>query len=120
MKIRQTNTLDPVVAEVPVIHNKTSLIAYHRTTALAKIPRLVRYIDNVVARSNSKIIIFAHHKIVLDAIEENVAGNDIDYIRILMEALNQAIDSDYATVFKPKNPHGRVFTLTFKRVLQHQ
>ncbi|KAH1016447.1 hypothetical protein HUJ04_007664 [Dendroctonus ponderosae] len=57
------------------------LISFFCETAKIKIPAVCLHIEKVL-KEKKKILVFAHHKIMLDAVEELLKFNNYKYIRI--------------------------------------
>ena len=53
-----------------------------RLTAAAKIPALVEYVTNLIDSKAPKTILFGHHRLTLDAMEEVCKKKKIGYIRV--------------------------------------
>ena len=60
---------------------KISIMDNYLKTGLSKIKGIVSYLKDILL-NQEKLLVFAHHKLVLDAIEKMVVKNKIDYIRI--------------------------------------
>jgi SWI/SNF-related matrix-associated actin-dependent regulator 1 of chromatin subfamily A len=56
------------------------MIAY-RLTGESKVPGITDFMDTLI-QNNCKFIVFAHHKSVMDSLEDFVVGQKIKYIRI--------------------------------------
>lgn len=54
----------------------------YKLTAEAKIEGCINYIDDLLENPQMKFIVFGHHKIMLDSIEEFAKKKKVDYIRI--------------------------------------
>ncbi|NXU47291.1 SMAL1 protein, partial [Turnix velox] len=61
---------------------KEALLVFYSRTAEAKIHSVVEYILELLERGNDKFLVFAHHKIMLDAIVAELEKKRVDYIRI--------------------------------------
>ncbi|XP_072198489.1 SWI/SNF-related matrix-associated actin-dependent regulator of chromatin subfamily A-like protein 1 [Excalfactoria chinensis] len=61
---------------------KEALLLFYNRTAEAKIHSVVEYILELLESGKDKFLVFAHHKIVLDAIVEELEKKHFDYIRI--------------------------------------
>ncbi|PKU46583.1 swi snf-related matrix-associated actin-dependent regulator of chromatin subfamily a-like protein 1 [Limosa lapponica baueri] len=61
---------------------KEALFLFYNRTAEAKIHSVVEYILELLERGNDKFLVFAHHKIMLDAIVAELEKKHIEYIRI--------------------------------------
>ncbi|NXI55575.1 SMAL1 protein, partial [Chloroceryle aenea] len=61
---------------------KEALLQFYNRTAEAKIHSVVEYILELLESGNRKFLVFAHHKIVLDAVVEELEKKHVDYIRI--------------------------------------
>ncbi|XP_055727925.1 SWI/SNF-related matrix-associated actin-dependent regulator of chromatin subfamily A-like protein 1 isoform X1 [Salvelinus fontinalis] len=65
-------------------HNKMkeALLVFFNHTAEAKIKAIMEYIMDMLECGREKFLVFAHHKLVLDAITTELGEKGIDYIRI--------------------------------------
>uniref|UniRef100_A0A8B9M648 SWI/SNF-related matrix-associated actin-dependent regulator of chromatin subfamily A-like protein 1 n=1 Tax=Accipiter nisus TaxID=211598 RepID=A0A8B9M648_9AVES len=61
---------------------KEALLLFYNRTAEAKIHSVVEYILELLESGNDKFLVFAHHKIMLDAIVAELEKKHIEYIRI--------------------------------------
>ncbi|XP_067426224.1 SWI/SNF-related matrix-associated actin-dependent regulator of chromatin subfamily A-like protein 1 isoform X2 [Emydura macquarii macquarii] len=61
---------------------KEALLLYYNRTAEAKIRSVVEYILDLLESGRDKFLVFAHHKIVLNAISEELEKKHVGYIRI--------------------------------------
>ncbi|XP_032859804.2 SWI/SNF-related matrix-associated actin-dependent regulator of chromatin subfamily A-like protein 1 isoform X2 [Tyto alba] len=61
---------------------KEALLLFYSRTAEAKIHSVVEYILELLESGNDKFLVFAHHKIVLDAIVAKLENKHVEYIRI--------------------------------------
>ncbi|NXN19701.1 SMAL1 protein, partial [Indicator maculatus] len=61
---------------------KEALLVFYSKTAEAKIHSVVEYILELLESGNHKFLVFAHHKIVLDAIVAVLENKHVEYIRI--------------------------------------
>nr|XP_060629862.1 SWI/SNF-related matrix-associated actin-dependent regulator of chromatin subfamily A-like protein 1 isoform X3 [Anolis sagrei ordinatus] len=61
---------------------KEALILFYNRTAEAKIHCIIEYILDLLESGKEKFLVFAHHKLVLDAIAEALEKKHIGYIRI--------------------------------------
>ncbi|XP_071603861.1 SWI/SNF-related matrix-associated actin-dependent regulator of chromatin subfamily A-like protein 1 isoform X2 [Heliangelus exortis] len=61
---------------------KEALLLFYNRTAEAKIHSVVEYILELLESRNDKFLVFAHHKIVLDAIVAELDKKHVEYIRI--------------------------------------
>ncbi|NWX22953.1 SMAL1 protein, partial [Aegotheles bennettii] len=61
---------------------KEALLLFYNRTAEAKIHSVIEYILELLESGNNKFLVFAHHKIVLDAIVAELEKKCVDYIRI--------------------------------------
>ncbi|NXF92337.1 SMAL1 protein, partial [Eubucco bourcierii] len=59
-----------------------ALLVFYSKTAEAKIYSVVEYILELLESGNHKFLVFAHHKIVLDAIVAELEKKHVEYIRI--------------------------------------
>lgn len=65
------------------------LLQYYRETALAKTKAVCAYLRGVV-KAGDKFIVFAHHRVMLDAITECMKELDVDHVRIDGRTANDA------------------------------
>ncbi|KAM9548709.1 SWI/SNF-related matrix-associated actin-dependent regulator of chromatin subfamily A-like protein 1 [Guaruba guarouba] len=61
---------------------KEALLIFYSSTAEAKIHSVVEYVLDLLESGNNKFLVFAHHKIVLDAIVAELEKKHVEYIRI--------------------------------------
>eukprot|EP00075_Anas_platyrhynchos_P027954 XP_027317207.1 SWI/SNF-related matrix-associated actin-dependent regulator of chromatin subfamily A-like protein 1 [Anas platyrhynchos] len=61
---------------------KEALLLFYNRTAEAKIHSVVEYILELLESGKDKFLVFAHHKIMLDAIVEELEKKRVEYIRI--------------------------------------
>ncbi|XP_021254856.1 SWI/SNF-related matrix-associated actin-dependent regulator of chromatin subfamily A-like protein 1 [Numida meleagris] len=61
---------------------KEALLLFYNRTAEAKIHSVIEYILELLESGKDKFLVFAHHKVVLDAIVEELEKKHFDYIRI--------------------------------------
>ncbi|KAM9629783.1 SWI/SNF-related matrix-associated actin-dependent regulator of chromatin subfamily A-like protein 1 isoform 3-T5 [Morphnus guianensis] len=61
---------------------KEALLLFYNRTAEAKIHSVVEYILELLESGNDKFLVFAHHKIMLDAIVTELEKKHVEYIRI--------------------------------------
>ncbi|KFZ66160.1 SWI/SNF-related matrix-associated actin-dependent regulator of chromatin subfamily A-like 1, partial [Antrostomus carolinensis] len=61
---------------------KEALLQFYNRTAEAKIHSVIEYILELLESGNDKFLVFAHHKIVLDAIVAELEKKHVEYIRI--------------------------------------
>ncbi|NWI88419.1 SMAL1 protein, partial [Pitta sordida] len=61
---------------------KEALLVFFSRTAEAKIHSVVEYILELLESGNNKFLVFAHHKIMLDAVVAELEKKHIEYIRI--------------------------------------
>ncbi|NXA93641.1 SMAL1 protein, partial [Melanocharis versteri] len=61
---------------------KEALLVFFSRTAEAKIRSVVEYILELLESGNNKFLVFAHHKIMLDAIVAELKKKHIEHIRI--------------------------------------
>ncbi|NXI85752.1 SMAL1 protein, partial [Rhipidura dahli] len=61
---------------------KEALLVFFSRTAEAKIRSVVEYILDLLESGNNKFLVFAHHKIMLDAIGEELKKKHVEHIRI--------------------------------------
>ncbi|XP_070210703.1 SWI/SNF-related matrix-associated actin-dependent regulator of chromatin subfamily A-like protein 1 [Littorina saxatilis] len=95
-KRRQMVILDPVLVaksrnliqaskvmekKLSGMQKRGALLQYFHETCKVKVSAVRDYVKDMVA-AEKKFIIFAHHKEMLDSIEDAVASEDVQYIRI--------------------------------------
>ncbi|XP_048808882.1 SWI/SNF-related matrix-associated actin-dependent regulator of chromatin subfamily A-like protein 1 isoform X3 [Lagopus muta] len=61
---------------------KEALLLFYNRTAEAKIHSVIEYILELLESGKDKFLVFAHHKVMLDAIVEELEKKHFDYIRI--------------------------------------
>ncbi|NWI58234.1 SMAL1 protein, partial [Calyptomena viridis] len=61
---------------------KEALLVFFSKTAEAKIHSVVEYILELLESGNNKFLVFAHHKIMLDAVVAELEKKHVEYIRI--------------------------------------
>ncbi|XP_040123700.1 SWI/SNF-related matrix-associated actin-dependent regulator of chromatin subfamily A-like protein 1 isoform X4 [Ictidomys tridecemlineatus] len=61
---------------------KEALIVFFNRTAEAKIPCVIEYILDLLESGREKFLVFAHHKVVLDAITKELERKQVPHIRI--------------------------------------
>ncbi|NXH22080.1 SMAL1 protein, partial [Bucco capensis] len=61
---------------------KEALLVFYSKTAEAKIHSVIEYILELLEGGNRKFLVFAHHKIMLDAIVAELEEKRVEYIRI--------------------------------------
>ncbi|XP_053453456.1 SWI/SNF-related matrix-associated actin-dependent regulator of chromatin subfamily A-like protein 1 isoform X1 [Nycticebus coucang] len=61
---------------------KEALILFFNRTAEAKIPSVIEYILDLLESGREKFLVFAHHKVVLDAITKELERKHVQHIRI--------------------------------------
>nr|XP_010947029.1 SWI/SNF-related matrix-associated actin-dependent regulator of chromatin subfamily A-like protein 1 isoform X1 [Camelus bactrianus] len=61
---------------------KEALILFFNRTAEAKIPSVIEYILDLLESGREKFLVFAHHKVVLDAITKQLERKCVQHIRI--------------------------------------
>lgn len=61
---------------------KEALIMFFNSTAEAKIPSIIEYILDLLESGREKFLVFAHHKVVLDAITNELERKHVQHIRI--------------------------------------
>ncbi|XP_053554084.1 SWI/SNF-related matrix-associated actin-dependent regulator of chromatin subfamily A-like protein 1 [Bombina bombina] len=64
------------------VQEKEVLLMYYNRTAEAKIKSVIEYIMDLLESGREKFLVFAHHKIVLDNVCEELGKKDVGYIRI--------------------------------------
>ncbi|KAJ3591822.1 hypothetical protein NHX12_006954 [Muraenolepis orangiensis] len=61
---------------------KEALLVFYNQTANAKIQAIMEYIMDTLECGREKFLVFAHHKMVLDSITEELSKKSVYYIRI--------------------------------------
>ncbi|NXY22679.1 SMAL1 protein, partial [Atrichornis clamosus] len=61
---------------------KEALLVFFSRTAEAKIRSVIEYILELLESGNNKFLVFAHHKIMLDAVVEELKKKRVEHIRI--------------------------------------
>nr|KAF6497834.1 SWI/SNF related, matrix associated, actin dependent regulator of chromatin, subfamily a like 1 [Rousettus aegyptiacus] len=61
---------------------REALILFFNRTAEAKIPSVIEYILDLLESGREKFLVFAHHKVVLDAITKVLEKKQVQHIRI--------------------------------------
>uniref|UniRef100_A0A8C3W6C3 SWI/SNF-related matrix-associated actin-dependent regulator of chromatin subfamily A-like protein 1 n=1 Tax=Catagonus wagneri TaxID=51154 RepID=A0A8C3W6C3_9CETA len=61
---------------------KEALLLFFNRTAEAKIPCVIEYILDLLESGREKFLVFAHHKVVLDAVTEELEKKRVQHIRI--------------------------------------
>ncbi|KAL8183092.1 UNVERIFIED_CONTAM: hypothetical protein K2H54_015519 [Gekko kuhli] len=61
---------------------KEALILFYNRTAEAKIRSIIEYILDLLESGREKFLVFAHHKLILDAISEELHKKHVGHIRI--------------------------------------
>ncbi|XP_006867857.1 PREDICTED: SWI/SNF-related matrix-associated actin-dependent regulator of chromatin subfamily A-like protein 1 [Chrysochloris asiatica] len=61
---------------------KEALLLFFNRTAEAKIPSVIEYILDLLESGKEKFLVFAHHKVVLDAITNELEKKHVQHIRI--------------------------------------
>ncbi|KAF6362206.1 SWI/SNF related, matrix associated, actin dependent regulator of chromatin, subfamily a like 1 [Rhinolophus ferrumequinum] len=61
---------------------REALLLFFNRTAEAKIPSVIEYILDLLESGKEKFLVFAHHKMVLDAITNELERKKVQYIRI--------------------------------------
>uniref|UniRef100_H0WJS4 SWI/SNF-related matrix-associated actin-dependent regulator of chromatin subfamily A-like protein 1 n=1 Tax=Otolemur garnettii TaxID=30611 RepID=H0WJS4_OTOGA len=61
---------------------KEALILFFNRTAEAKIPSVIEYILDLLESGREKFLVFAHHKVVLDAVTKELERKHVQHIRI--------------------------------------
>ncbi|KAG8520838.1 SWI/SNF-related matrix-associated actin-dependent regulator of chromatin subfamily A-like protein 1 [Galemys pyrenaicus] len=78
--------LDTIAKEMTKDSNKQkqkqALIMFFNSTAEAKIPSIIEYILDLLESGREKFLVFAHHKVVLDAITNELERKRVQHIRI--------------------------------------
>ncbi|XP_037705236.1 SWI/SNF-related matrix-associated actin-dependent regulator of chromatin subfamily A-like protein 1 isoform X2 [Choloepus didactylus] len=64
------------------LQQKEALILFFNRTAEAKIPSVIEYILDLLESGREKFLVFAHHKVVLDAITNELERKQVQHIRI--------------------------------------
>uniref|UniRef100_A0A8D1WW31 SWI/SNF-related matrix-associated actin-dependent regulator of chromatin subfamily A-like protein 1 n=1 Tax=Sus scrofa TaxID=9823 RepID=A0A8D1WW31_PIG len=87
MSARSRAALDAVAKEMTTknktkLQQKEALILFFNRTAEAKIPCVIEYILDLLESGREKFLVFAHHKVVLDAVTEALERKRVQHIRI--------------------------------------
>ncbi|XP_054979212.1 SWI/SNF-related matrix-associated actin-dependent regulator of chromatin subfamily A-like protein 1 isoform X2 [Sorex araneus] len=61
---------------------KEALFVFFNRTAEAKIPAIIEYILDLLESGREKFLVFAHHKVVLDAVTKELDRKHVPHIRI--------------------------------------
>lgn len=61
---------------------KEALLVFFNRTAEAKIPCVIEYILDLLESGREKFLVFAHHKVVLDAVAKELERKNVQHIRI--------------------------------------
>lgn len=61
---------------------KEALLVFFNRTAEAKIPCVVEYVLDLLESGREKFLVFAHHKVVLDAVAKELNRKNVQHIRI--------------------------------------
>ncbi|XP_012866663.1 PREDICTED: SWI/SNF-related matrix-associated actin-dependent regulator of chromatin subfamily A-like protein 1 isoform X2 [Dipodomys ordii] len=61
---------------------KEALIVFFNRTAEAKVPCVIEYILDLLESGREKFLVFAHHKVVLDAVTNELERKHVQHIRI--------------------------------------
>eukprot|EP00070_Physeter_catodon_P045987 XP_028352881.1 SWI/SNF-related matrix-associated actin-dependent regulator of chromatin subfamily A-like protein 1 [Physeter catodon] len=61
---------------------KEALILFFNRTAEAKIPSVIEYILDLLESGREKFLVFAHHKVVLDAVTNELERKRVKHVRI--------------------------------------
>ncbi|XP_029789738.1 SWI/SNF-related matrix-associated actin-dependent regulator of chromatin subfamily A-like protein 1 isoform X2 [Suricata suricatta] len=61
---------------------KEALLLFFNRTAEAKIPCVIEYVLDLLESGREKFLVFAHHKVVLDALTKELERKHVQYIRI--------------------------------------
>ncbi|OCT63316.1 SWI/SNF-related matrix-associated actin-dependent regulator of chromatin subfamily A-like protein 1 isoform X1 [Xenopus laevis] len=64
------------------VQEKEALLLFYNRTAEAKIRSVLEYIIDLLESGREKFLVFAHHKLVLDNICEELGKKEVPYIRI--------------------------------------
>jgi SWI/SNF-related matrix-associated actin-dependent regulator 1 of chromatin subfamily A len=74
---------EPTDEDRSKIFERSSLVSeLFRKTCAAKIPAVCEYVEQLVESTTHQTILFAHHHIMLDALEEVCQKKDVAYVRI--------------------------------------
>ncbi|XP_045151674.1 SWI/SNF-related matrix-associated actin-dependent regulator of chromatin subfamily A-like protein 1 isoform X2 [Echinops telfairi] len=84
---RTRAALDAAAKEMTTQHKtkqqqKEALLLFFHRTAEAKIPSVIEYILDLLESGKEKFLVFAHHKVVLDAITNELERKHVQHIRI--------------------------------------
>ncbi|XP_067626189.1 SWI/SNF-related matrix-associated actin-dependent regulator of chromatin subfamily A-like protein 1 [Eurosta solidaginis] len=77
------------------------LLKYYSTTAEVKTRAVCAYLKNLV-KENIKFIVFAHHRIMMDAITENLTKLNVNFVRIDGSTRNET-RGEYINTFQTKS-----------------
>uniref|UniRef100_A0A8C6Y019 SWI/SNF-related matrix-associated actin-dependent regulator of chromatin subfamily A-like protein 1 n=1 Tax=Naja naja TaxID=35670 RepID=A0A8C6Y019_NAJNA len=69
-------------AELTKQEQKEALIVFYNKTSEAKIHCILEYILDLLESGRQKFLVFAHHKLILDAISEELEKKNVGFIRI--------------------------------------
>ncbi|EPQ18409.1 SWI/SNF-related matrix-associated actin-dependent regulator of chromatin subfamily A-like protein 1 [Myotis brandtii] len=72
----------PGLPEAQKGQQREALILFFHRTAEAKIPCVIEYILDLLESGREKFLVFAHHKVVLDAITKELERKKVQHIRI--------------------------------------
>lgn len=61
---------------------KEALLVFFNRTAEAKIPCVIEYILDLLESGREKFLVFAHHKVLLDAVAKELERKNVQHIRI--------------------------------------
>jgi SWI/SNF-related matrix-associated actin-dependent regulator 1 of chromatin subfamily A len=64
------------------VEEKAEKMELYGTTAAVKVSRVQQYIKTHLIPTKQKCLIFAHHRVMLNAIEETISSSNCGYIRI--------------------------------------
>lgn len=64
------------------LENNASYMQLWSESSKLKIPYMIEYLEDVIKYSNSKILLFAHHQFVLDAVQNYFITEKLQFIRI--------------------------------------
>ena len=64
------------------VEERAEKMELYSITASAKVARVQQYIKTHLIPTKQKCLIFAHHRVMLNAIEETISASNCGYIRI--------------------------------------
>ncbi|XP_007934011.1 SWI/SNF-related matrix-associated actin-dependent regulator of chromatin subfamily A-like protein 1 [Orycteropus afer afer] len=70
------------IKDITKKQQKEALLIFFHRTAEAKIPSIIEYILDLLESGKEKFLVFAHHKVVLDAITNELERKHVHHVRI--------------------------------------